>query len=120
MTGSYVGNAVDNRAINTVGFTPDLVIVKSRAAGLGVARTSTMAGDVSKSLGNAQALAANRIQSLTATGFTIGTQNTVNANGTTYSWVAFRTCAGTMSVGSYTGNGARVAPSPDSGSHPTT
>jgi hypothetical protein len=104
-TGTYAGNSTDNRAIS-VGFQPDFVIVKSTAAREAVARTSTMAGDVSKPLGTATAFAANYIQSLTATGFTVGTNNRVNVTGDTYHWVAFKTNSQAMRVGNYTGNGA--------------
>jgi hypothetical protein len=104
-TGSHVGNGVDNRAFTGIGFTPDLVIVKSHANAVAVARTSTMAGDVSKALTGGAALNTNRIQSLDANGFTLGTNNAVNANGVVYSWVAFRTAPG-MTVGTYTGDGA--------------
>jgi hypothetical protein len=103
-TGSYAGNSTDNRAIN-VGFQPDFVIVKSTAAREGVARTSTMAGDVSKPLGTLTAFAADYIQSLTATGFTIGTNNRVNVTGDTYHWVAFKANSQAMRVGTYNGNG---------------
>ncbi len=105
VSGSYLGNGNDNRAITGVGLAPDLVIVKSRTTGAATSRTSTMVGDVSKALVNATALNTNRIQSLDANGFTVGTNNTVNSNGVTYSFVALKSCAGTMSVGTYTGNG---------------
>ncbi len=104
-TGTYAGNSVDGRAI-AVGFQPDFVIVKSTAAREAVARTSTMAGDVSKPMGTATAFAADYIQSLTATGFTVGTNNRVNVTGDTYHWVAFRANSQAMRVGNYTGNGA--------------
>jgi hypothetical protein len=104
-TGTYAGNSTDNRPIS-VGFQPDFVIVKSTAAREAVARTSTMAGDVSKPLGTATAFAADYIQSLTATGFTLGTNNRVNVTGDTYHWVAVKANSQAMRVGNYTGNGA--------------
>jgi hypothetical protein len=104
-TGTYVGNGVDGRAI-AVGFQPDFVIVKSTAAREAVARTSTMAGDASKPLGTATAFAADYIQSLTGTGFTVGTNNRVNVATDTYHWVAFKANTQAMRVGNYTGNGA--------------
>jgi hypothetical protein len=104
-TGTYPGNSTDNRAIS-VGFQPDFVIVKSTAAREAVARTSTMAGDVSKPMGTATAFAADYIQSLTGTGFTVGTNNRVNVTGDTYHWVAFKANSQAMRVGNYTGNGA--------------
>lgn len=104
-TGTYAGNGVDGRAI-AVGFQPDFVIVKSESAREGVARTSTMAGDATKPLGSSTALTANYIQSLTATGFTLGTNSRVNLAGDDYHWIAFKTNSQAMTVGSYTGNGA--------------
>jgi hypothetical protein len=104
-SGSYLGNAGDNRAI-PVGFQPDFVIVKDTNNNAGVARTSTMAGDVSKPMGTLTAFQADNIQSLTATGFTIGTNARVNQSGRTYHWVAFRTNSQAMTVGTYNGNGA--------------
>jgi len=103
-TGSYAGNGVDGRAIG-VGFQPDVVIVKSAAAREAVARTSTMSGDASKPFATAVAFQANYIQSLTATGFTVGTNSRVNAATDTYHWVAFKANAQAMRVGNYSGNG---------------
>lgn len=104
-SGTYAGNNVDGRAI-PVGFQPDFVIVKSDAAREGVGRTSTITGDDTKPLGTATAFTANYIQSLTATGFTVGNNNRVNATGDDYYWVAFKTNSQAMAVGNYTGNGA--------------
>jgi hypothetical protein len=104
-SGTYAGNGVDGRAI-AVGFQPDFVIVKSDAGREGVARTATMAGQDTKPLGTASAFQANYIQSLTATGFTVGTNSRVNMVGDDYYWVAFKTNSQAMAVGNYTGNGA--------------
>jgi hypothetical protein len=108
-SGTYPGNGVDGRAI-AAGFQPDFVIVKSTAGREAVARTSTMAGDVSKGLGSATAFQANYIQSLTATGFTVGTNNRVNVGTDTYHWVAFKANAQAMHVGNYNGNGTSQSP----------
>jgi hypothetical protein len=103
-TGTYNGNNTADRPI-PVAFQPDVVIVKAATAQIGVIRTSTMAGDASKQLTGATALATNRIQALTATGFTIGTNATVNSLGVRYDWIAFKSYANQMTAGSYTGNG---------------
>jgi len=107
-SGTYTGNSTagsnDNRTITGLGFQPDVVIIKSTTTDYTVIRTSTMAGDNSKQLGNpATGLEANVIQSLDSDGFTIGTDNRVNRNGSTYHWTAFKSYAGTMKVGTYTG-----------------
>jgi hypothetical protein len=65
-----------------------------------------MTGDSSKPLAGATANSTNMIQALQATGFQVGTNARVNSNGVTYAWVAVTRAAGTMSVGSYVGNGA--------------
>jgi hypothetical protein len=108
-SGSYTGNGTDNRAIDDPGFQPDVVIIKANGSVVSVMRTSTMTGDATKPLvrplfGTA-ALGANLIQSLAASGFTLGTDSRVNASGTTYYWVAFKAGTGDLKVGSYTGNG---------------
>jgi hypothetical protein len=108
-TGSYLGDAGDNRAI-PVGFQPDFVIVKDTNNGDGAARSASMTGDVSKPMGTLTAFVADHIQSLTATGFTIGTNNRVNRNNRTFHWVAFKTNSQAMTVGTYTGNGAVSRP----------
>ena len=107
-SGTYTGNATDNRAI-TVGFQPDFVMVKDTAATEGAARSSSMAGDISKPMGSLTAFAADHIQSITGTGFTIGTNNRVNRNGRTYHWAAFKANSQAMKVGTYTGNGTTQA-----------
>ena len=103
-SGSYTGDATDNRAI-AVGFQPDFVMVKDTGNTEGVARLSSMAGDVSKPMGSLTPFGADYIQSFTATGFTIGTDNRVNRNNRTFHWVAFKANSQAMKVGTYNGNG---------------
>ena len=103
-SGTYTGDATDNRAI-TVGFQPDFVMVKDLGNSEGAARSSSMTGDVSKPMGSLTAFQADNIQSLDATGFTIGTDNRVNRNNRTYHWVAFKANSQAMKVGTYNGNG---------------
>ena len=107
LTGSYVGDGVDGRAITAVGFQPDVVIVKGSDGNKeAVLRTSSMAADVSKELTGATALLPNLVQSLTASGFDVGNSDRVNAAGVTYQWIAFKASAGALTVGSYVGTGA--------------
>jgi len=105
LTGTYVGDGTDNRPITGLGFTPDLVVVKATTTGQAVARTATMTGDVSKQMGDGTLLN-NSIQSMDPSGFTVGTSALVNATGTTYQWVAWRTGPDEMTAGTYTGTGA--------------
>lgn len=103
-TGTYTGNAADDRAI-AVGFRPDVVIVKGHATVPGAVRTSTMSGNATKDVAGASALATNRIQSLDDGGFTVGTSDRVNAGSVIYFWIALRANPGSLKVGSYTGDG---------------
>ena len=106
LSGSYTGNGVDDRPV-FVGFQPDLVIIDNAGGGFrAVARSSPMAGDNAKDLDSANPLTANKIQSLTATGFTIGSDVDVNQNGIPYEWIAFRAAPGQLVVGSYGGTGS--------------
>jgi len=91
-SGTYTagGSPSDGLAI-TVGFQPDLVIVKSDTnAGVGVVRTSAMTGDFACPMTNV-ACNTNFIQSFTATGFTIGTSASVQSAGVKYWWYAIKT-----------------------------
>ena len=110
-SGLYTGNALDNRAI-FVGFRPDVVLIKrdqGSASGLDYfpqVRTSTMAGDMTKNMSySGVATYAGGIQSLDATGFTIGTNAAVNTNGAPFYWVALKAAPGELKVGSYVGDG---------------
>jgi len=105
-TGTYAGDGLDNRPITGVGFQADAVIIKRNTSGeVAVARTSTMTGDATKLLVGGSAVLTNRIQSLDADGFTVGTNGAVNTSGVTYYWIAFKAIAGRLKVASYTGNG---------------
>ena len=112
-TGYYVGNGLDNRSIQGVGFQPQMVMIKDFDAsgneGL-VVKTSTMAGELSLAWAETDAvLSTNHIQSFNSDGFVVGNDADVNTNTTVYYWIAFRgsdcSAAGTFCVGSYTGNG---------------
>ncbi len=110
-TGTYTGNGTAGTQI-TVGFAPDVVIVKTSDGSnppqqMAFIRTSTMTGDVSKKLNNAsQNLFANRIQKLDDNGFTVGNNADVNADGLDYYWIAFEAGVDGLRVGTYTGNDA--------------
>lgn len=106
VTGTYTGNATDNRAITGVGFQPEWMSIggsstyhsqhKSIATG-----ASTDISQYGTSLANIS----NAIQSLDSDGFTIGTANEVNANLLTYYWFAIKQSTSIKS-GTYTGNGS--------------
>lgn len=104
-TGSYTGDGVDNRSITGLGFQPDVVIVKGAGGSTAVIRTSTMVGDATKPMQGATGLQTNRVKTLAADGFTLGTQAQVNSSGTVYYWAAFKAFAARLAVGSYVGTG---------------
>jgi len=103
-TGTYTGDGTDDRGITSVGFQPDVVFVKANAGASTVCRISSMAGDLSKPMVPNVDATTNRVQSLDAGGFTVGTSSQVNSNGTTYYWTAFKAEAGKLYVGSYVGD----------------
>ena len=88
-SGTYAGNATDNRAVTGVGFTPISVLVKDTALTNQATLRTGESGDLSSKVRANTAPLANAIQSLDADGFTIGTDGTVNTNLSNYYWVAF-------------------------------
>lgn len=105
-TGTYVGDGNDDRGITGVGFQPDFVVISNENATHCAARFPDHAGDLSISFTSGAAAAVNRIQSLDADGFTVGTDAIVNNNGTDYYFLAIRD-EGTADIhsGTYTGDG---------------
>jgi hypothetical protein len=101
--GTYTGNGADNRNITGVGFQPDWVITMANAE-QDVFRPGPVAGDASYLMNGTNAIT-NRIQSILADGFQLGSNADVNQNGRAYYWIAFDDTAETE-VGSYTGDSA--------------
>lgn len=104
-SGSYVGNDTDNYSITGLGFPPDVVFIKGDLGQPAVVRMANMPEGISKLLNGGGAVT-NRIESLDADGFTIGTDADVNKGSPakTYYWIAFKAAPGEMTLGSYTGN----------------
>ena len=86
--GSYVGTGVV-RSIASIGFAPDLVLIKDNAANYAVFRIRQMAGDTTAYLAAATADFAGGVTSLDSDGFSLGTSTIVNTSGNTYHWQAF-------------------------------
>lgn len=99
--GSYAGNGT-SQSISGLGFSPEHAAVFSAGADNAVQRFSgaSTSYQFDADAGNAQ-----RITSLDAAGFSVGTQNTVNANSTTYHWIAFNDSTGGVDISGYTGTG---------------
>lgn len=85
----YTGDGVDNRAITEPGFQPDFVYIKSSAAKNFGLRSSNHSGDLSKFY-RSSGFVANYIQSLDATGFTIGNAADINTSSETLRYIAFQ------------------------------
>lgn len=110
-TGSYSGNGT-TQSISGLGFTPDLVIIKSNTTNLAVFRTKLMYGD-STSYFSATANLTSAIKSIDSDGFTIGGDSRVNTNTVTYYYQAFgnaydpidNTGAADFAIGAIYGNG---------------
>lgn len=103
--GQYTGNASNPRALTSVGFQPDLVMVKSATSANALNyRTTSMAVNQGTYITNTAGTTTGTLfASLDATGFTVGTTN--NANAVVYNFIAFKSTAGAFAVGTYTGNG---------------
>jgi hypothetical protein len=105
-TGYFVGNG-GNKKISGLGFTPDLIILKSDSNTTAtVFKTSAMPQTVTAFLG--AATADTNLITLEEDGFSvIGTGNTSNVS---YTWVAYGgsdcSASGAFCVGTYTGSGA--------------
>ena len=100
---SYTGDGIDDRSISDVGFQPDFIIIMSAGSQAPVFRSSNVAGDVSYAF--AGGTNSNAIQAFEADGFQVGTNDKVNNNGTDYHYIAWKTVAGRIAVGSYPGDG---------------
>lgn len=102
-SGSYAGDGNDNRAVVTgLSFTPKVVFVSCTVGVSSVVRTDSMAGDTSSLFVGGGG--ADRIQSITSDGFTVGTDISVNNGALNYQWWAL---GGTeVATGTYTGNGS--------------
>lgn len=109
-SGNYTGNGVAGKIIS-LSFKPDLVIIKANATQFGVWTTS-LDTNLTHYFGSATAGYVNGITAMGATSFTVGSDNTVNQNLTTYEYIAFGNATSPHSgagasdfvVGKYIGN----------------
>ena len=92
VTGTYTGNATDNRNITGLGFQPNWVWIIDSTSGSasdeGIFRTNSFSGDASVGFFQARAITTNLIQALQSDGFQIGTHDNVNTNNEPYQWFA--------------------------------
>lgn len=108
VTGSYTGDGLADKLISTPGITPVFVLVVQCDGGSqsGVWRTNQQIGDLTFVFNSNLGGVTNRIKTLVANGFTVGTTNQVNASGSTYHFIAFGTDTSKIAVGSYVGDNA--------------
>lgn len=106
-SGSYTGNATDNRAITGLGFQPKMVLV-CQDSGSGGASSLQLLNDSDEShwYGDNTAFRSNQIQGFDSDGFTIGTEAQVNSSGVNYHWFALGGDDADIYAGSYSGNGS--------------
>lgn len=103
--GTYTGNGVDDRGITGIGFQPEVVFIQGDGSGSGAWRTPSHVGDLSSDWTVEEIAAANKIQSLDADGFTVGTDADVNTNTTVYYYIALAdNGSGAIAYGTYAGN----------------
>lgn len=102
VTGNYTGNGEDNHSIEGLGFKPDFVLINSNTYHAQIG-SSTFPANSTKDMYGGE-LRSGRITSLDLDGFTLGDNNKVNKNGEEYNYLAFKKEAGTLEMGSYTGN----------------
>jgi hypothetical protein len=103
--GTYTGNGSNPRKITT-GFQPSFVMVKRSTALAGGAsfRTASMAANMGQyTLNTAQVTNGSLFTTLVSDGFNVGSINNTSAG--IYYYIAFKSVAGVMAEGTYTGNG---------------
>jgi hypothetical protein len=104
--GSYTGDGQSSHSISSVGFKPDLVIIKGSSTTYAVYKTSTMPDDVSQYLtATNEVTNGTLIQTLDSTGFTVGNASQVNTNTTNYWYIAFKNTPNIFEEGVFTGDG---------------
>src|SRR4051794_36096870 len=114
--GTYRGDGAPSRSIGGVPFSPRYVAVLDAGANRAVQRFAGMSQAYQFDGGSG---ASNRITSLDANGFTVGSATETNAAGNTYYWYAFNDVVGEIKVGSYTGDGSDKRDIPGVGFQPT-
>ncbi|MBB5037502.1 beta strand repeat-containing protein [Prosthecobacter dejongeii] len=102
VVGTYTGNGVDNRNITGLGFQPDMVMTMYEGTANAVFRTVDMPTD--KCLPWLDGPVLNGLQSFVADGFQVGTDASVNTNGTGYHYIACKHVTGKFITGTYIGN----------------
>jgi hypothetical protein len=95
-TGTYTGNATNDRSITGVGFQPNYLMVRANDAATNrkTSQKFLAQADPNASYFSATAAYATGIKALESDGFKLGTDGSVNASGITYHYLAFKHTAG--------------------------
>lgn len=106
--GTYTGNGSDNRNISlaTITGTPSMVAVLGDLTEQPMWLSDQHGGDLAQSFASTSVPAANRIQSIGAGTFQVGTHAATNQNTNTYHWFAFMNVANKFQVTTATGDGS--------------
>lgn len=102
-TGRYVGDGSGDHKILGLGFKPELVLIKGDNGQPAVLHSADMPNDRVQVLGAAVPWIP-AFKSLDADGFSVKNDASVNQNGTSYTWTAFRNVGGHLALGTYTGD----------------
>jgi hypothetical protein len=103
---SYTGDGSSTHAITTVGFQPNMVMIKGSGATQGIFKTSSMPLNVAQNFSvSNESTDGTRVKTLDATGFTLGNGSPVNTNAANYWYLAFKNSSGIFSEGTFTGDG---------------
>ncbi len=110
--GSYVGNGT-SQIINNIGFTPDLVFIKSYSTNDYAIWSTRLNNNMSYYFGLSSAGIPNAITDMSNNSFSVGNNSVANANGVTYEYIVFGNAtnpidgnkASDFVIGAYTGNG---------------
>jgi archaellum component FlaC len=110
--GYYTGNGSSSLPITGIGFSPDLVMIKSDGTADYAVWSTSLDVNFTHYFANSVAGFAGGILGMNSDGFSVGASSTVNSAGTTYEYVAFGNAtnpekgahAADFVVGAYTGN----------------
>jgi MYXO-CTERM domain-containing protein len=105
VVGTYVGDGREGRHVRALSWRPGLLFIVAEASAPLHWRTSAMPTGTSFQAGETP-LHLGRILDFDDRGFFLGAHPAVNAEGTTYHYVAFRPRPDGLHVGSYRGDGA--------------
>lgn len=105
-TGTYTGDAADDRDITGAGFKPAFVAIFGDAPGVNPVRFSTFTtADWAVGLAQGGTGWADLIQTFNNDGFQVGTTDQANKAATEFYWVALRALTGRLVIGTYDGDG---------------